>query len=155
MLDFQRPGSEQTRQLAAALANGLPCPVGVSELYAEALDCPVFVSAPPIDRPLQTHLQPWNGREIWLELATDDQCAVITEDDCQISPADPENAESLPHIDQAVHCRYRVTMEDTCARLHLHRGIPELQAMLQEAEDLGVQVAVGLYQQLGGDFFIK
>lgn len=155
LLDFQRAGSEQTRQLAAALAKNLPCPVGISELYAEDLDCPVFVAAPPIDRPLQTHLQPWAGREIWLELATDDQCAMITENDCRIFPADSENADNLPHTDQAVHCRYRVSMEDTCARLHLQRGIPELQAMLQEAEDLGVQIAVGLYQQLGSDFFIK
>ena len=66
LLDFQRTNIREQQELAKLLADTLPCPVGVSELYAHGLSCPVFLPPVPPDRPLSDYLQPWQGRETWL-----------------------------------------------------------------------------------------
>ena len=71
LLDFQRPGYEEAELLAGRLSEALPCPVGVSALYGRGLTCPVFLPPAPPDVCLANYLAPWQGREIWLELALD------------------------------------------------------------------------------------
>lgn len=152
LLDLERPQNPETQAIAEEIVKALPCPVGVSQAYAKALDCPVFLPPPAIDCPLKDHLQPWKGREIWLEVATDAQTATVTQDHCRFAPA-PVAALEEPLFDSEVFCHYRAEYQEGAAIVHLLRDQAALQEMLRSAEDLGVTLAVGLYQELGAEFF--
>lgn len=155
LLDLQRPENPETRNIVKALVKALPCPVGVSSVYAEDLDCPVFLPPPPIDCPLDRHLKPWEGREIWLEITKDAQTATVTENGCSFSPATAQEPDENYLFDSQVHCHYRTEASENALLVHLRRGVDALQKMLEKAGSLGITLAVGLYQQLGTDFFEK
>ena len=146
LLDFQRPGEAQTRAIAAAAA-ALPCPVAVTPAYAEGLSCAVFLPPPPLNKPLAAQLQPWQGREVWLEVATDRALFRVDKSGCkQIADDDP-----LPclHTDEKLHCRYGIAAQEDHIDFYLWRKKAQLQALMAEAEMLGIRRFVGLYQQLG------
>ena len=84
LLDFQRQDVPGQWDLAKLLTGFLPCPVGVSELYAQGLSCPVFLPPVPPDRPFVDYLAPWQGREIWLEAALDGITLILTESRCSV-----------------------------------------------------------------------
>lgn len=147
LLDFQRPGCEQTNRIAAEIAK-LPCPVAVSELYAGALDCPVFLPPVPLHQPLADHLAPWQGREVWLEAALDSLQITVTEKGSEYTPLPWEAEPEIRFTDGCLHCGYTTTIQPGLARFSLHRTRPMLNSLLTEAEKLGVTHAVGLYQQL-------
>lgn len=151
VLDFQHPGCWETEQLTGILVKELDCPVAVSESYAAGLDCPVFLSAPPPCTPLEQHLQPWKGREIWLEAALNEQILTVTTDGCTQSDADTAVPEELPFTDDALCCRYGFSADREKAVFTLCRGKRELEALLEQAEKLGVRKAIGLFQQLRPD----
>ena len=146
LLDFQRQGIEAQQDLAALLAEALPFPAAVSELYAAGLSCPVFLSPVPPDRPLHEHLAPWTGREIWLEAALEGMELTLTEDGCTTSPLlDPPQAGLA---DERLHCHYDIRL-DSSAHFRLWRTREDLADLLLEAESLGVTRAIGLWQELG------
>lgn len=149
LLDFQRPGEPQTARIAAALAALPDCPVGVSEVYAPELCCPVFLPPPPLDIPLADYLLPWRGRELWLEAAIECAAITVTEEGSRyealpFSPP-PENAFHEPKL----HCHYSTQVGEDAVTFRLYRTYEDLLALLQEAEALGVTRTAGLYQQLG------
>lgn len=149
LLDFQRPGLEETAALTAFLAGALPCPVAVSESYAAELNCPVFLSPVPHHVPLRDYLAPWQNREIWLDIAPDAERITLTEAGAQISPLLPPEPLSECHRDTALHCHYTVEISGASAAFTLWRTREDLEALLEEAEGLGVKTAVGLFQELG------
>lgn len=147
LLDFQRPGDPQTREIAEAVVTALPCPVGVTAQYASVLSCPVFLT-PALNKPLADQLALWTDREVWLEAALDCQDAILTEAGCTFMSADVPESPAYCHTDAPLHCRYCISPEETCVRFTIWREWDHLQTLLQEAESLGVDCAVGLYQQL-------
>ena len=149
LLDFQRPGSEETAALVQHLPAALPCPVAVSEPYAADLDCPVFLPPVPHHVPLQEYLAPWQGREIWLEMALDSEVITLTPEGAAIAPLPPEEQFDGGHWEETLHCHYHIQIEEEQARFTLFRSREDLDALLEEAESLGVTTAVGLYQELG------
>lgn len=148
LLDFQRPECAETAQLVRHLAESLPCPVAVAEPYARELGCPVLLPPVPLDTPLADHLAPWQDREIWLELALDSLYITVTPSGTLFSPA-PSDSTPLPHRDQRLHCHYRTEVSPEQAVFTLRRTPEDLALLLEEAENLGVALAVGLYQELG------
>lgn len=149
LLDFQRPGSQETEAITKAVVRELSCPVGVTETYAQGLDCPVFLAPPPLDRPLQDYLEPWNRREIWLEAALGALAITVTEKGSQYeSSSFAETAEPC-FAEDALLCHYHMRVSDKEARFQLYRTADDLTALLRAAEALGVTRAVGLYQELG------
>lgn len=148
LLDFQRPSCHEAVKIAAALVQ-LPFPTAVSDLYAQELDCPVFVSAPPLRIPLSEHLAPWQGRDIWLDAALGGEIVTITEKGSTFSRLPPGEQPNCPFAEESLHLQYRIDLEPTQVRFTLHRTREDLNALLQEAEALGVKQAVGLYQELG------
>lgn len=148
LLDFQRPGYEEAAALAATLAESLPCPVGVSELYAQGLDCPVFLSPVPLDMPLAAYLAPWQGREIWLDAALDGAALTLTETGCTSVPL-PYPQMDKGHADASLHCHYTIQTNSDTASFTLFRTWDDLQALLSNAEAHGATRAVGLWQELG------
>lgn len=148
LLDFQRRDIKENALVAKAVAEALPCPVGVSSDYARELDCCVFLPPPPLHIPLPDYLQPWQGREIWLEAALTSQVITVTPAGSVIDflPFAPEIAEGFD--EKTLHCRYRIEANTERGIFTLTRTKEHLLALLQEAETLGVTLSVGLYQEL-------
>lgn len=151
LLDLQRPDCTQTAALCRVLTRALDCPVGISDLYAGSLDCPVFLPPAPLDQPLGEYIRVWKGREIWLEAATDAACITVTEKGSTFSPMTCPQPPRRHFLDQALHCWYWAVCTDTEAHFCLWRDSWQLEALLEEADALGITKAVGLYQLLGGD----
>lgn len=147
LLDFQRPGCEETAILAKHLVAVLPCPVGLSALYAESASCPVLLPPPPLDEPLECHLAPWSGREIWLEAALDGLRLTLTAEGCKATPI-PFPALSGGFVEEQLHCHYQIQTYADRAEFILYRTLEDLNALLEEAESLGVNAAIGLWQEL-------
>ena len=153
LLDLQRPGNEETRQIVSEILACCPCPVGVSHPYAKGYDCPVFLPATPLNHTLADHLQPWQGREIWLEIALDRLSITVDSSGSQFQAVPFDNDTVFPHKDEALHCAYQIALSHSSARFTLQRTPENLNALMQEAAHQGVCKAIGLYQELAsGDF---
>ena len=145
LLDFQRPDYPENREVAQAAVSALPCPVAVSELYAQGLSCPVFLPPPSVDTPLCKHIAPWAGRQVWLEVALQTEIFTITEQGCTAIPG-PDIPLPEPFFEEpALYCKYHWTLENNKAIFTLQRTKKEIDTLLQNAE--GVDLAVGLFQQ--------
>lgn len=149
LLDLQRAGEPQLQKLANTLTGQLPCPVGVSEAYAGDCGDAVFISPCPLCTPLKEHLAPWQGREVWLDIAM--QAQIVTVDTNGSHPADVPFCQLTEPVftDEELCCRYHMELLEDRVLFHLHRGRDELRGLLQQADALGVTCAVGLFQQLG------
>ena len=148
LLDFQRPGDAGTEAVVQAVVSGLSCPVGVSECYAAGLRCPVFLPPLPLGTPLEPYLQPWKGRPVWLEAALDSAVITVTADGCQYDSTDG-TTDTGRFADRLLHCHYQAEITADTIRFRLTRTPEDLAALLAEAEALGVERALGLYQELG------
>lgn len=148
LLDFQRPGCEETARLVRHLTGALPCPVAVSEFYAPDLDCPVLLSPIPPDILPEEYLAPWQDREVWLELALDSLRITVTPEGSTRSPAE-SIGQPLPHHHDRLHCHYSTEVSPEQAVFTLRRTPEDLKTLVCEAEKMGVSLAVGLYQELG------
>ena len=150
LLDFQRSNESQTQTIASAVA-ALPFPVAVTPPYAERLDCAVFLPPPPMTMPLETHLAPWQGREIWLEAALEDQCIRVDQSGSHTVSWDGDEL-PCPHVDEKLHCLYRMEVQEDHIDFFLRRDKIQLQSLLEEGEKMGIRRVGGLYQQLGASF---
>ncbi len=141
LLDLQRAGAQEiVRQVAA-----LPCPVAVPPMYAADVACAVFLPPPSMTVPLERHIAPWRGRELWLEAATQRQrIRVSAQGSAELPPAEG----ACPHVDAQVHCRYGIDIRAEYVDFHMERDEQQLRALLREGESLGISRFVGLYQQL-------
>ena len=145
LLDFQRPGEERTQSIATAVA-ALPCPVAVTPAYAEGLDCAVFLPPPPLTTPLGDYLQPWQEREIWLEIAKEATLFRVDGSGCkEVSESAPF---PCPHQDERLICQYGMAVQADHIHFYLRRDAEMLQALMEKAADLGVKRFVGLFQEL-------
>jgi hypothetical protein len=152
LLDFQRQNVPETVEIVRAIIEQVSCPVGVTEHYAKDFDCAVFLPHVPPHLPPEAYLRPWQKREIWLELALDGTRIAVTESGCKFDPLDfPKPAEDCHH-DPELHCHYHTTVSDEQISFHLYRRSEDLLSLLSAAEALGVEKAVGLYQELNEAF---
>lgn len=152
LLDFQRCDDEETAHIAKAVTAAVPCPVGVAEPYAWETDGPVFLPPPPLHQPLESYLQPWDGREIWLEAALDSEQITVTANGSRFSPGGLDPHGQTCFDEETLHCRYWIQLSDTQAVFSLWRTPEHLNTLLTQAQALGVTKVVGLYQELGGNF---
>lgn len=148
LLDFQRPKVPQVQELAQMLVSALPCPVGVSAPYAKGLECPVFLPPLPLDQSLEAYLTPYKNREIWLDMAPGCGQYRIGFQKNQYIPLPPDAFPPGPFRDDALRCRYATSVSEDGVTFSLCRGQEELKKLLEDAEKLGVSVAMGLYQEL-------
>ena len=147
LLDFQRPGVSETVELSRYLVEALPCLVGVTEFYGKDLDCPLFLT-PPLRTPPEEYLQAWQGRELWLELTSDAEEALVTESGCRIAALPGQPLPNPVHQDKALLCHYHWSFDGQQVRLLIQRTREDLQGLLKMAADFGVTRGLGLYQQL-------
>ena len=104
----------------------------------------------PPDVNLADYLAPWQGREIWLELALDGETITLTPAGATTAPLPPAAQLLGGHRDEKLHCHYQIHTDADSARFTLFRTPEDLDALLTEGEALGVTRAVGLYQELHG-----
>lgn len=149
LLDFQRPGIEQTRKLAEYLCGALSFPVVVSDAYATGLDRGVFVSPIPPDEAIASRLARWRGREIWLDTTMDGLEIVLTEKGAKSAPLPHQAFPDYGLEDRMLHCHYQISLKENSAVFTLWRTKSDISAQLEDAEALGVTAAVGLYQEFG------
>ena len=148
LLDFQRPGSAEAERLVSYLEENLSCPLGVSSLYGKETRCAVCLPPPPCHVPLKDHLFPWQGREIWLELAGEGEMVTLTDTGATFAPLCLPNSQA-PFRDAMLHCQYTISIEKSQARFTLWRTREDLEALAREAKTLGVTKTLGLWQELG------
>lgn len=146
LLDFQRPPTPLTEEIARLLAQSLHCPVAVTLPYAEKITCPVFLAPPPLHMPLKDHIAPYADREIWLEMATETMQYIITDEGCMIQESEIVTLPEPVFTDDAAFCRYHIDIKDDRAEFTLQRTINEHTAIL--SENCNITKAIGLYQQL-------
>ena len=147
LLDFQQADNAETAELARVIAAAESRPVGVTPQYGHELNCPIFLPPVPIDIPIQEHLAPWNGREIWLEAAADSLLYMVTGQGSAPAPLSriPERGLTDPEL----FCHYRIETFADRAAFALWRTREDVDALLEAAAALGVTKAVGLWQELG------
>ena len=141
LLDFQRPDCEQTAELARLLAQKLPCAVGISEVYARDLECPIFLAPFPADTPLDQVFQQWKDRDIWLDAAN--ECIRIHTDTTgsTVSTEIPVPREGIFSEEQ--HCHYQMSVGKNSSDFLLWRSQEDWKTLPWDS----VSLAVGLYQE--------
>ncbi len=148
LLDFQRPECQELADLAALLVQALPCPVGVSHHYAQALACPVLLPPVPLCKSLTAHTASWVSREIWLELADDSACIAVTKTGSTYTALPGAEAPIDAMTDDRLHCSYTIQLQPDRVIFSLYRSEAQRAALLEEAQNLGITRAIGLYQEL-------
>lgn len=148
LLDLQRPDCEETTRIVEVVIHALSCPTGVTAAYAKGSTCPVFLPPPPIHVPLEQYLSPWKEREIWLELMPDAEELVVTRDGCAIHSLLHTELKSPIHQHDNLCCRYHIQLLEDRAIFTLERNTGLFPPFLAQAKELGVNCAIGLYQQL-------
>lgn len=147
LLDFQRPGIEETAALVEVLTQGLPCPVAVPESYAGTGSFPIFLPPVPPSASPEDYFAPWSGREIWLELAMDAVEVTVTEHGSTFLPLTAAAPAEPEFFDETLLCRYHCDVQEAAVRFTLRRAAEDLDRFLAEAEEHSVTKAVGLYQE--------
>ena len=148
ILDFQRPGIDAQRALAASLPGRLPCPVAAPPEYATK-DCALFLPPVPAEETIEDYLAPWAGREIWLDTTPAERTLHLTQTGCAAADAAlPDWSDGF--YDVALCCIYRIQKTDDGFLFRLSRNRRCTQALLERGAKLGVTLAVGLWQEFGG-----
>ena len=148
LLDLQRPPEAESMALVQAITEALPCPIGVTEAFANHLNCAVFLPFPPPDTPLEDYLQPWRTREIWLEAELNAMTYTVTE-----QGSCPGGLYTIPprgQTDPDLCCHYHLSRFPDRTEFSLWRTESDVNALLTKAADYGVTKAVGLWQEFTG-----
>ncbi len=146
LLDFQNEATEESMQMVRFLLDALPCPVAITEVYAKAFRCPVFLSPVPVNKAPEVWLRPHLAQGVYLELAPETVQFTVTEKGCTAAPAPP--SENLPLYDGRLFCHYRTEVFSNRVVFTLGRTKQDLADLAEEAYRLGVRGVVGLYQEL-------
>lgn len=149
LLDFQRPPDPESEFMVQTIIQTLSCPAAVTEAFAKGLSCPVFLSPAPLHLPLEQHLAPWKGREIWLEAALCQEDIVVTQKGTQYISHFPSEGLTGGFYEETLCCHYRTSTNDERITFMLYDTPDSLEKKLELAQSLGVSRVVGLWQELG------
>lgn len=149
LLDFQRPPEPESTAMVNHIVQSLPCPAAVTEGFAGKLTCPVFLSPAPLHISLLEYLQPWQGREVWLEAALEQETITVTGEGVDFSCQFPPEGLEGGFYDETLCCHYLTRTEADKICFTLFDTRESLEKKLMQAQGLGVNRAVGLWQELG------
>ena len=148
LLDLQRPDIQENHNIAAALVKHFPGQVGVSSLYSENLDCPVFLPPPPLHMPLKKYLQKWKHRDIWLEIEEETAQITVTEKGSTYQTISDNSLTDPIFDDEALCCQYHIALHEDNVCFTLRRNKENLLQLIHQAQEHGVCCAVGPYALL-------
>lgn len=146
VLDFQRPYMPRLGELASVLEGRLPCPVVVSRAYAAHTKGPVLMEPIPPDARPENWLASAH-RPVWLELDNRTTRLVLTPQGLQRSFLTDFVPCGKVFTDKALCCHYQLRA-DSEPTFTLFRTKEDLTHLLRRLEALGVEAAIGLYQEL-------
>lgn len=147
LVDFQNPPCGESLALANYLAGHLDFPMGITPEYACGAAA-IFAPAVPTDTPVSVYLRQWTGRTLWLEAALEGQTILLHQNGAEFrSGSCPIGGAS--HEDTRLHCHYAIEETPDSFIFRTWRTRADLAALLEEAHQIGVQLSVGLYQELG------
>ena len=146
LLDFQHENRHENSALVTEL-EARRYPFAASALYAENRNCAVFLPPVPLTATLADYIRPWQGREIWLELAMDGLRIAVTAQDSQEYYLSHASSLNKAHIDWKMHCHYSIETREDTAVFTLWRTKQDIEAMISEVSALPVRLAVGLWQE--------
>ena len=149
LLDFQRPPTPESEAMVETVIHSLSCPVAVTEAFAKHHTCPVFLSPAPLHIPLGQYLSLWQGREIWLEAALEQETVTVTEKGAEYARHFPPEGLRDGFCSQELCCHYRIEKAADRVAFTLFDTPDSLEKKLSLAASLGVTRAVGLWQELG------
>lgn len=149
LLDLQRWPCEETERFLKVLLEALPRPPVLAAHWAKNFTCPVFLPPCPLHRTLAEHIKPWAGRDLWLELDSSGETLLLTSHGCQHSVLHRQELPDTGMNDRELHCSYDIEVLPEAVRFRLWRNQEDLSGFLEEAENLGVAGALGLYQEFG------
>lgn len=149
LLDFQRPPEIESLTMVNTIIQSLPCPVAVTEGYGTGHSCPVFLSPAPMHMPLSEYLEPWTGREIWLEAALCQEVITVTDGGTEYTPVFPTGELTGGFYEETLRCMYHTEVTPEQIRFTLFETPETLEQKLEHAHSLGVSRAIGLWQELG------
>ena len=144
LLDFQR--SDTPSSLGDFLAGALPVPMAAPPNFAKHGSFPVFLPPAPPDQPLDVYLQPWTGREIWLETTPELHLLTLDPQGCHREILPVPESEVYPFSDTGLYCHYRTEVFPDKAVFTLRRTPEDMAQRLSRAESLGITRTVSLYQ---------
>ena len=148
LLDFQRLPEPESKDMVSKIIQALPCPVAVTKGLAADLECPVFLSPAPLHIPLAEHLATWQGREIWLEAALEQETVTVTEKGVEYARQFPPEELRCGFCEEELCCHYRIEKAADRVSFTLFDTPESLAKKLDLAASLGVTRAVGLWQEL-------
>lgn len=148
LLDFQREGLEENREIVETVLKQAAIPVGITEQYAKHFDCPVLLSPPPLWTPLEEKAALWSGRELWLEAVTETALVTVTESGSRYEAGAYELPEESLVYDKLC-LRYALKRKNREMLFYLKRDKEMVCRLLDRAKALGFTGAVGMYQDLG------
>ena len=146
LLDLERPGNNLTRQIARLLCESLPCRIAVTAMYADGLDCGVFLQVKPYEI-LSECCEPWKGRDIWLDGAVESLCIQVTKDGAAVAETTTQDR-PLPFYHSSLCAHYQTEVFPDQARFYIGRQKEDVSALLEQAKAYGVSRMVGLWQEL-------
>ena len=147
LLDLQRRPDDDSRIVADALFQALPCPVAAPPGFIDDFRSPVFLPPCPLHVPLAEFLHPWQGREVWLDVTLQQQTITVTRQGTTYAPPTPADRQGGV-FDEILLCQCVTEMREEAVRFVLFDTQETLKRKLEEAARLGVSRAVGLYQEL-------
>lgn len=150
LLDFQRPDNPETELVVQSILSAATYPVCITEYYGRNLSCPILLGPCPLHIPIEEYLVPWKDREIWLEAALCQQAITITKDGTDFASCIPSERYENVFFDETLCCQYFTQIEEKQIRFTLFDTMASLEKKLENARKLGVNRAIGLWQELGG-----
>ena len=136
LVDFQRASCPELAGLVRHLSEALICPMAVSEPYAHLSNSAVFLPPLPHHIPLAEYISPWQGREIWLELALDTEVITVTEKGCRFEPLSHIPLEDS-HMEDTLRCHYSIETKPDCVSFSLWRTRQDLEKLLKQPDRKG------------------
>ena len=146
MLDFQRPNTYGIQELVSLLQQELSCPVAAPPQYASE-NSPIFLPPCPLNLPLEKHLAPYQGREIWLDSAPLPVQIAVTDKSSTYETLPLTTPNDIHYWESALCCNYHIDVQKDRIIFTLSRDSGAMEKWLEKAEALGVTAAVGLYQE--------
>ena len=148
LLDFQRPPEPESEWMVKQIIQSLSVPVAATETYGTGLPCPIFLPPAPLHMPLAEYLAPWQDREVWLEAALCQEDLHITEKGMSYNAIFPTDMLTGGYHDEALCCHYQSQIDGDQITFTLFDTVSSLGKKLELARSLGVNRAVGLWQEL-------
>lgn len=147
LLDFERPVSEQLREVVKNLVTSLPCPT----VCGQALDIPGLVpliSMPELTQPSEEYFTGHKGA--WLEVRKQAAIYRVDQDGCSIVQTS-EPTKNTPEVmfDSALCAHYQAAPGPDSVEFILWRDREDRKKIMEIGQAAGIEIMVGLYQELG------